>query len=73
MRNIFLQGYASRTAFTFDDIQYIDCLIFADIFISYMLFINDEKNRGWIKEDAKNMCDNLFHKFLEGEVVFYSF
>jgi Ser/Thr protein kinase RdoA (MazF antagonist) len=73
LRNTFLQGYASRTTFTFDDIQYIDCLIFADVFISYMLFINDEKHRGWIKEDVNKLCDSLFHKFLDGEVVFYSF
>lgn len=38
-----------------------------------MLFINDEKHRGWIKEDVKKLCDSLFHKFLDGEVVFYSF
>jgi Ser/Thr protein kinase RdoA (MazF antagonist) len=70
-RNIFLDGYSSRLPFTYDDLQYIDCLIFADIFISYNLFINDEKNRGWIKKNAECLND-IFYKFLEGEIVFYS-
>lgn len=70
-RNIFLDGYSSKLPFTYDDLQYIDCLIFADVFISYNLFINDEKNRGWIKKSAECL-NNIFSKFLEGEIVFYS-
>jgi Ser/Thr protein kinase RdoA (MazF antagonist) len=72
LRNNFFNGYASRTTFSFDDLQFIECLIFADVFISYVLFIHDEKNRGWIKGHADNMCENLYEKFLEGESVFNS-
>lgn len=70
-RNIFLDGYSSIAPFNYDDLQYIECLIFADIFISYNLFINDENNRGWIKENVESLND-LFNRFLEGKIVFYS-
>lgn len=71
-RNTFLDGYASRLPFSYDDLPYIDCLIFTDIFVSYNLFIKDSNRRGWIKEHAEKLCNDLFLRFLDGETVFYS-
>ncbi|MDF2802553.1 MAG: hypothetical protein K0S61_2456 [Anaerocolumna sp.] len=72
LRDIFLKGYSSIIPYKLEDIHYVECLIFADIFISYMLFIYDENGRGWIKGHADNMCTNYFEKFLAEEEIFYS-
>lgn len=71
-RNIFLDGYASRLPFSYDDLPYIDCLIFTDIFVSYNLFIKDANKRGWIKDHTEKLCNDVFLRFLDGETVFYS-
>lgn len=73
LRESFLKGYDSKGKISSEDIKYIECLIFADVFISYMLFIHDERHRKWIKEDVQNMCDNLCEKFINGEEVLYLF
>lgn len=73
LRKTFLEGYASKTSFSFDDIRYIEGQIFMDIFISYLFFINDPDKNGWIKENASKICNTLCRDFIEGKEVFYSF
>lgn len=72
-RNIFLDGYASVLPFSYEDLVYVDSLIFYDCFISYNLFIKDSDYRGWIKKSAEKLCNEFFPKFLNGETVFYLF
>ncbi len=71
LRDIFLKGYSSVVSFHSSDKHYVECFIFADIFISYMLFIHDENARGQIKEHVESMCKNFFSQFLAGEELFY--
>ena len=71
-RQAFLQGYSSRTSFSFDDLRYIEGQIFMDTFISYVLFMIDNKTNSWIKTSAVELCDTLCKDFLEGKEVFYS-
>ncbi|WP_165921251.1 phosphotransferase enzyme family protein [Paenibacillus albiflavus] len=73
LRKTFLDGYASKTSFSFDDIRYIEGQIFMDIFISYVFFINDSEKNGWIKEHASKICNTLCRDFLEGKEVYYAF
>ncbi|MEK8216327.1 phosphotransferase enzyme family protein [Paenibacillus sp. FSL L8-0463] len=73
LRQTLLLGYASRSTFTFDQVRYIEGLIFMDIFISYLFFIHDPDRNGWIKEDAAKVCDTLCRDFLAGKEVYYSF
>jgi len=73
LRKTFLEGYASKTSFSFDDIRLIEGQIFMDIFISYVFFINDPKKNGWIKDHAAKICSTLCRDFLRGEEVYYSF
>lgn len=73
LRKAFLDGYASKTSFIFDDIRYIEGQIFMDIFISYVFFIHDSEKNGWIKEHASKICNTLCRDFLEGKEVYYSF
>lgn len=73
LRKTFLDGYASKTSFSFDEIRYIEGQIFMDIFISYVFFINDPEKNGWIKEHASKICNTLCRDFLEGKEVYYSF
>lgn len=72
LRKTFLEGYASKTNFSFDDIRYIEGQIFMDIFISYLFFIHDSDKNGWIKENASKI-NPLCRDFIEGKEVFYSF
>lgn len=72
LRNTFLRGYSCRTSFSFDDLRYIEGMIFMDIFISYVFFIRDNNRNGWIKEHAADVCSTLCRDFLEGKEVFYS-
>ncbi|MGF7048114.1 Ser/Thr protein kinase RdoA (MazF antagonist) [Paenibacillus sp. DS2015] len=71
-RNTFLQGYASKTTFSYDDIRNIEGFIFMDIFISYAMFIRDSNRNGWVKEHIVKTVP-LCRDFLEGKEVFYSF
>jgi hypothetical protein len=73
LRSTFLEGYASRTDFQFEQLRYIEGQIFMDIFISYLFFIHDPNRNGWIKEDAAKICDSLCKDFLSGKEVYYSF
>jgi Ser/Thr protein kinase RdoA (MazF antagonist) len=73
LRKTFLEGYASNTSFSFDEIRYIEGQIFMDIFISYVFFINDPERNGWIKEHAAKICSTLCRDFLDGKEVYYSF
>ena len=70
LRKTFLSGYATKSSFTFDDIKYIEGLIFMDTFVSYPLFMRD--NNTWIKSHASKLCNTLYRDFLEGREVFYS-
>ncbi|MCL6605506.1 MAG: phosphotransferase [Paenibacillus sp.] len=72
LRKTLLQGYASKTNFSFDDIRYIEGQIFMDIFISYIFFINDPEKNGWIKDHAAKICSTHCQDFLEGKEVYYS-
>ena len=72
LRKTFLQGYASKSSFSFDKLKYIEGLIFMDTFISYVIFMRAENN-AWIKTNATNICNTLCKEFLEGNEVFYSF
>lgn len=71
-RKTLLNGYASKSFFSFNEIRCIEGFIFMDIFISYVFFMRDPKNT-WIKNDVGKTCDILCNKFLKGEEVFYSF
>ncbi|GGH23269.1 phosphotransferase enzyme family protein [Paenibacillus segetis] len=71
-RNTLLQGYGSKTTFSYDDIRNIEGFIFMDIFISYAMFIHDSNRNGWIKEHIVKTIP-LCRDFLEGKEVFYSF
>jgi Ser/Thr protein kinase RdoA (MazF antagonist) len=71
LRNTLFRGYASKTSFSFNDIKYIECMVFADIFISYMLFIYDVKYKDWLREKIETLCSDICSKFVEGEEVFY--
>ncbi|MFF2483766.1 phosphotransferase enzyme family protein [Paenibacillus sp. NPDC058071] len=73
VRKTFLEGYASKSNFSFDDIRYIEGLIFMDIFISYCFFIRDNNNNGWIANDVAALCGSQCKDFIEGKTVFYSF
>lgn len=72
LRQAFLQGYSSKSYFSFDDVKYIEGQIFMDIFISYALFMRDNERNSWIRDHALETCDNLCKDFLEGKEVFYS-
>lgn len=72
LRKTFLEGYASKTSFSFDEIRYIEGQIFMDIFISYIFFINDPERNGWIKEHAAKVCSTQCRDFLDGKEVYYS-
>ena len=72
-RRIFLEGYASKASFHFEQLRYVEGQIFMDIFISYLFFIHDPKRNGWIKEEAATICDSLCKDFLSGKEVYYSF
>lgn len=72
LRKVFLQGYAAKSSFTFEDIRYIEGQIFMDIFISYALFMRDSQSNSWIKDSALDICDTLCKDFLDGKEVFYS-
>lgn len=71
LRNSFLNGYASKAPFSFDNIKYIEGMIFMDSFISYPLFMKE--NNSWIKAHAEKLCNTLCKDFLEGKEVFFSF
>ncbi|BCN31888.1 phosphotransferase enzyme family protein [Anaeromicropila herbilytica] len=71
LRQTFLQGYASKTSFSFDDLRYIEGQIFMDTFISYLLFMRDSERNSWIKDSSLKICDSLCKDFLEGNEVFY--
>lgn len=71
-RHTFLEGYASKTNFQFEQLRYIEGQIFMDIFISYLFFIHDDNRNGWIKEDAAKICDSLGKDFLSGKEVYFS-
>lgn len=73
MRRLFLDGYSSKSAFSLEDLRYIEGLIFMDIFISYCFFIRDSDNNGWIKTNASEICDTLCKDFIEGKSVYYLF
>lgn len=73
LRQTFLQGYSSKASFSFDDLKYIEGQIFMDTFISYVLFMRDNKRNSWIKTSALKICDTLCKDFLDGKEVFYSF
>lgn len=73
LRKTFLEGYASKTSFSFDEVRYIEGQIFMDIFISYIFFINDPERNGWIKEHAAKICSTLCRDFLDGKEVYYLF
>lgn len=70
LRKIFLQGYASKSSFSFEDLKYIEGFVFMDIFITYVMFMRSEDN-AWINESATDRCNNVCKKFLAGEEVFY--
>lgn len=72
LRKTLLEGYASRTSFSFDDIRRIEGQIFMDIFISYVFFIKDPEKNVWIKDHASQICSTLCRDFLHGEEVYYS-
>lgn len=72
LRTSFLQGYASKTTFSFEDLRYIEGQIFMDIFISYAMFIRDSNCNGWVIEHAARICDSVCKDFLEGKEVYYS-
>lgn len=72
LRQTFLQGYASKSSFSFEDLKYIEGQIFMDIFISYVMFMRDNERNSWIKTSAQKICDTLCKDFLEGKEVFYS-
>jgi Ser/Thr protein kinase RdoA (MazF antagonist) len=71
LRRRFLEGYASCTDFSFDDLRYIEGQILMDIFISYVFFIHDSEKNGWIKDHAAMMASTRCRDFLEGREVFY--
>ncbi|WP_340006826.1 phosphotransferase [Paenibacillus sp. FSL K6-0276] len=73
LRKTLLDGYASKTSFSLNEIRYIEGQIFMDIFISYVFFIHDSDRNGWIKEHASQICSTLCRDFLEGKEVYYSF
>lgn len=73
LRKTFLQGYATKSSFSFDDIRFIEGQIFMDTFISFVLFMRDNQRNSWIKTCALEICDTLCKDFLEGKEVFYSF
>ncbi|MEK4354799.1 phosphotransferase [Paenibacillus sp. FSL R5-0475] len=73
LRKMLLEGYASKSSFSLDEIRYIEGQIFMDIFISYVFFIHDSERNGWIKEHASKICSTLCRDFLEGKEVYYSF
>lgn len=72
LRQNFLQGYASKAYFSFEDLRYIEGQIFMDVFMSYTLFMRDNQRNSWIKTHAIKTCDTLCRDFLEGKEVFYS-
>jgi hypothetical protein len=72
-RKTFLEVYASKASFSFDDIRFIEGQIFMDIFICYAFFINDPEKNGWIKEHAAKICSTCCRDFLDGIEVYYSF
>jgi Ser/Thr protein kinase RdoA (MazF antagonist) len=72
LRKDFIQGYISKSSFTFDDLKYVEGQIFMDIFISYVLFMRDHDQNAWIKTNAENICETLCKDFIEGKEVFYS-
>lgn len=71
-RTSFLQGYASKTTFSFEDIRYIEGQIFMDIFISYAMFIRDSNCNGWVIEHAARICDTVCKDFMDGKEVYCS-
>jgi Ser/Thr protein kinase RdoA (MazF antagonist) len=73
LRKKLLDGYASKSRFSLDEIRYIEGQIFMDIFISYVFFIHDSERNGWIKEHASKICSTLCRDFLEGKEVYYLF
>lgn len=73
LRKTLLEGYASKSSFSLDEIRYIEGQIFMDIFISYVFFIHDSERNGWIKEHASKICSTLCLDFLEEKEVYYSF
>jgi Ser/Thr protein kinase RdoA (MazF antagonist) len=73
LRKPLLDGYASKSRFSLDEIRYIEGQIFMDIFISYVFFIHDSERNGWIKEHASKICSTLCRDFLEGKEVYYLF
>ncbi|MNO60008.1 Stress response kinase A [compost metagenome] len=73
LRKTLLDGYASKSSFSLDEIRYIEGQIFMDIFISYVFFIHDSERNGWIKEHASKICSTLCLDFLEGKEVYYLF
>jgi Ser/Thr protein kinase RdoA (MazF antagonist) len=73
LRKTLLDGYASKSRFSLDEIRYIEGQIFMDIFISYVFFIHDSERNGWIKEHASKICSTLCRDFLEGKEVYYLF
>lgn len=72
LRETFLQGYSSKSSFSFHDIKYVEGQVFMDIFVSYVLFMRDDKRNSWIKTSALEICDTLCKDFLDGKEVFYS-
>lgn len=73
LRKTLLEGYASKSSFSLNEIRYIEGQIFMDIFISYVFFIHDSERNGWIKEHASKICSTLCQDFLKGKEVYYSF
>ncbi|SEO04488.1 phosphotransferase enzyme family protein [Paenibacillus sp. OV219] len=73
VRDSFLEGYASKAAFTADSLRIVEGLIIMDVLLCYTFFIRDPERNGWIKEHAEKACDKIWKPFLEGKEVYYSF
>ncbi|AZN41207.1 phosphotransferase enzyme family protein [Paenibacillus albus] len=73
VRNSFLEGYASKAAFTADSLRIVEGLIIMDVLLCYTFFIRDLERGSWIKEHAVKACERIWKPYLEGKEVYYSF
>lgn len=71
LRGFFFEGYASKISFSEGNLKYVEALIFMDIFISYLFFIDDENKNKWIKPHFKELIASC-KGFLEGKEVYHS-
>lgn len=72
LRKAVISGYASKCNYSHDNLKDLECLVFMDIFVSYLFFLKDEKRNKWIKDHVEKLCANQCKDFLEGKEVFYS-